>query len=123
MMTTLKLNLGQHMIVSPCKIAFAPPSSVTVSLTHQHSSVHSSSSPSLILRHNGRRVRSHSHSFPESDDQVEDLRVPDHWLDPTMAFKILKQTDLGEILLKMARELEIINYKESFYGAFSSLIS
>lgn len=34
-----------------------------------------------------------------------------------------KQTDLGEILLKMARELEIINYKESFYGAFSSLIS
>ncbi|KAL3029870.1 hypothetical protein AAZX31_03G188600 [Glycine max] len=168
-MTTLKLNLGQHMIVSPCKIAFAPPSSVTVSLTHQHSSVHSSSSPSLILRHNGRRVRSHSHSFPESDDQVEDLRVPDHWLDPTMAFKILesewlrvtlhkwlddeycpeetnveisrvvikfyivansyynsllqKQTDLGEILLKMARELEIINYKESFYGAFSSLIS
>ncbi|KAG5044024.1 hypothetical protein JHK87_007939 [Glycine soja] len=87
------------------------------------SSVPSSSSPSLILRHNGRRVRSHSHPFPESDDQVEDLRVPDHWLDPTMAFKILKQTDLGEILLKMARELEIINYKESFYGAFSSLIS
>lgn len=31
-----------------------------------------------------------------------------------------KQTDLGEILLKMARELESINYKESFHGAFSS---
>ncbi|XP_059439199.1 uncharacterized protein LOC132171813 [Corylus avellana] len=31
-----------------------------------------------------------------------------------------KQTDLGEILLKMARELESISYQESFHGAFSS---
>ncbi|KAF4382898.1 hypothetical protein G4B88_021681 [Cannabis sativa] len=30
------------------------------------------------------------------------------------------QTDLGEILLKMARELETISYQESFHGAFSS---
>ncbi|KAG5086841.1 hypothetical protein JHK82_054238 [Glycine max] len=160
MMTTLKLNLGQHMIVSPRAtrtVAFAPPSSVTVSLTHQHASAPSSSS-SLILRHNGTRVRSHSQPFPESDDQVEDLRVPDNWLDPTIAFQesewlrvtlhkwlddeycpeetnveisrvaansfynslLQKQTDLGEILLKMARELESINYKESFHGAFSS---
>ncbi|KAK3003245.1 hypothetical protein RJ639_018187 [Escallonia herrerae] len=31
-----------------------------------------------------------------------------------------KQTELGEILLKMARELESISYQESFHGAFSS---
>ncbi|KAE8009609.1 hypothetical protein FH972_006037 [Carpinus fangiana] len=31
-----------------------------------------------------------------------------------------KQTDLGEILLKMAGELESISYQESFHGAFSS---
>lgn len=30
------------------------------------------------------------------------------------------QTDLGEILLKMAIQLESISYKESFHGAFSS---
>lgn len=31
-----------------------------------------------------------------------------------------KRTDLGEILLKMASELESISYQESFHGAFSS---
>jgi len=31
-----------------------------------------------------------------------------------------KTTDLGEILLRMARELETISYQESFHGAFSS---
>lgn len=31
-----------------------------------------------------------------------------------------KRTDLGDILLNMARELESISYKESFHGAFSS---
>ncbi|XVE73240.1 hypothetical protein DITRI_Ditri11bG0101300 [Diplodiscus trichospermus] len=31
-----------------------------------------------------------------------------------------KQTDIGEILLKMARQLESISYQESFHGAFSS---
>lgn len=31
-----------------------------------------------------------------------------------------KQTDLGDILLRMAMELETISYKESFHGAFSS---
>ncbi|KAI9180524.1 hypothetical protein LWI28_005716 [Acer negundo] len=31
-----------------------------------------------------------------------------------------KQRDLGEILLKMARELESISYQDSFHGAFSS---
>lgn len=31
-----------------------------------------------------------------------------------------KQTDLGDILLKMALELESISYQESFHGAFSS---
>ncbi|OMP06595.1 hypothetical protein COLO4_08032 [Corchorus olitorius] len=31
-----------------------------------------------------------------------------------------KETDIGEILLKMARELEFISYQESFHGAFSS---
>ncbi|KAG8663464.1 uncharacterized protein LOC110612142 isoform X2 [Manihot esculenta] len=31
-----------------------------------------------------------------------------------------KRTDLGEILLKMVRELQSISYQESFHGAFSS---
>ncbi|KAI4319434.1 hypothetical protein MLD38_033031 [Melastoma candidum] len=31
-----------------------------------------------------------------------------------------KQYDLGEILLRMARDLETISYRESFHGAFSS---
>ncbi|KAJ9547571.1 hypothetical protein OSB04_020114 [Centaurea solstitialis] len=30
------------------------------------------------------------------------------------------QTDLGDILLRMAMELESVSYKESFHGAFSS---
>ncbi|GMY16510.1 hypothetical protein FCV25MIE_11749 [Fagus crenata] len=92
------------------------------------------------------------------DAQVQDLRVPDHWLVPSKALEesewlrvtlhkwlddeycpeetnveiskvaansyykslLEKQTDLGEILLKMARELESISYQESFHGAFSS---
>lgn len=33
---------------------------------------------------------------------------------------LAKQTDLGEILLKIARELESISYQDSFHGAFSS---
>ena len=31
-----------------------------------------------------------------------------------------KRTDLGDILLKMAKELESISYQDSFHGAFSS---
>ncbi|VFQ59644.1 unnamed protein product [Cuscuta campestris] len=31
-----------------------------------------------------------------------------------------KQMEIGEILLKMAKDLESISYKESFHGAFSS---
>ncbi|KAL9332211.1 hypothetical protein ACSQ67_001821 [Phaseolus vulgaris] len=158
MMTTLKLNLGQHMIVSPlipCTLAFTP-SSIAVTLTNQNAS--SSLTLCYTPTHLLTRVRSHSHPFPESNDQVEDLRVPDHWLDPNISLQesewlrvtlhkwlddeycpeetnveisrvaansyynslLQKQTDLGEILLKMARELESINYKESFHGAFSS---
>ena len=33
---------------------------------------------------------------------------------------IENQTELGDILLRMAMELESISYKESFHGAFSS---
>ncbi|KAJ1390709.1 hypothetical protein SESBI_37306 [Sesbania bispinosa] len=159
MVTTLKSNLGQPMIVCTRIIASAP-SSVTVtpySLTHHHAS---SSSPILrhTCTHSPTLVRSHSDISPEPDEQVEDLRVPDHWLVPTVALQesewlrvtlhkwlddeycpeetnveisrvaansyynslLQKQTDLGEILLKMARELESISYKESFHGAFSS---
>ncbi|XP_054803847.1 uncharacterized protein LOC129307022 [Prosopis cineraria] len=107
-------------------------------------------------------LRSHSAPLPlnEDDDgaQLQDLRVPPHWLLPPTAFQesewlrvtlhkwlddeycpeetnveiskvaaqsyykslLEKQTDLGEILLKMARELESISYQESFHGAFSS---
>ncbi|KAL2345366.1 hypothetical protein Fmac_006651 [Flemingia macrophylla] len=158
MMTTLNLNLGQPMIVSPSftrTIAFAQ-STITVTPTHQHAS----SSLSLCDSHTyaSTRVRSYSHPFPEFNDQVEDLTVPDNWLDPTMALQesewlrvtlhkwlddeycpeetnveisrvaansyysslLQKQTDLGGILLKMALELESINYNESFHGAFSS---
>ncbi|KAA8543168.1 hypothetical protein F0562_021337 [Nyssa sinensis] len=108
--------------------------------------------------------RSYSDSNPQSDGeedlegQVQDLRVPDHWLDPSKALEesewlretlhkwlddeycpeatnveiskvaarsyynslLEMQTDLGEILLKMAGELESISYQESFHGAFSS---
>ncbi|KAI4341712.1 hypothetical protein MLD38_026403 [Melastoma candidum] len=31
-----------------------------------------------------------------------------------------KRSDLGEVLLMMARDLETISYRESFHGAFSS---
>lgn len=31
-----------------------------------------------------------------------------------------KRTDIGEILLNMAKDLESISYQESFHGAFSS---
>ncbi|KAK7337385.1 hypothetical protein VNO77_17955 [Canavalia gladiata] len=156
MMTTLKSNLVVHMIVSSCvtrAIAFAP-SSVTVFLTHRY--------PSSILcrprTHYPILVRSSSDPFPESNDQVEELRVPDHWLDPNTALQesewlkvtlhkwlddeycpeetnveiskvaansyynslLQKQTDLGEILLNMARQLHSISYKESFHGPFSA---
>ncbi|CAJ1879951.1 unnamed protein product [Sphenostylis stenocarpa] len=160
MMTTLKLNLGQHMIVSPLitrTVAFTP-SSIAATLTHQQAASSSSLFLCNISTPLPTRVRSHSYPLPESNDQVEDLRVPDHWLDPTISLQesewlrvtlhkwlddeycpeetnveisrvaansyynslLQKQTDLGEILLKMARELESINYKESFHGAFSS---
>ncbi|XP_050236824.1 uncharacterized protein LOC126686686 isoform X2 [Mercurialis annua] len=33
---------------------------------------------------------------------------------------VMKRTELGEILLLMARDLESISYQESFHGAFSS---
>ncbi|KAJ0581845.1 hypothetical protein HanHA300_Chr04g0145751 [Helianthus annuus] len=33
---------------------------------------------------------------------------------------IENQTDLGDILLRMAMDLETISYQESFHGAFSS---
>ncbi|KAF9607440.1 hypothetical protein IFM89_035578 [Coptis chinensis] len=33
---------------------------------------------------------------------------------------VVKRSDLGEILLKIARDLESISYQESFHGAFSS---
>ncbi|GMP91220.1 hypothetical protein CsSME_00042004 [Camellia sinensis var. sinensis] len=109
------------------------------------------------------RYQSYSSNEEEEEDSqeglVQDLRVPEHWLDPSKAlgpeskwlrvtlhkwlddeycpeptnvdiscvaacsyYKSLveRQTDLGEILLKMARELESISYQESFHGAFSS---
>ncbi|KAK9280847.1 hypothetical protein L1049_003737 [Liquidambar formosana] len=104
---------------------------------------------------------SNPQNFEEEDDpqtQVQDLRVPDHWVVPSKALEesewlkttlhkwlddeycpeatnieisevaaqsyyqslLEKRTDLGEILLKMARELQSISYQESFHGAFSS---
>lgn len=108
---------------------------------------------------------SQSHSSSSSTDEeeeeeglVQDLRVPEQWLEPSKALEesewlrvnlhkwlddeycpeptnveisnvaacsfyeslVQRQTDLSEILLKMARELESISYQESFHGAFSS---
>ncbi|MED6158906.1 hypothetical protein PIB30_037367 [Stylosanthes scabra] len=156
-MTTLKLNSGQPMILFPNVTRFISFSPSNLILSHHHPPL---SLPTLhhIHTHSPTLVRSYSHPIPESDDQVEDLRVPDHWLDPTMALQesewlrvtlhkwlddeycpeetnveisrvaaqsyynslLQKQTDLGEILLKMAIQLESISYKESFHGAFSS---
>lgn len=94
----------------------------------------------------------------EIEGSVEEVRVPDAWLDSAKALEesewlrvtlhkwlddeycpeptnvdisnvaarcyynslTEKQTDLGDILLRMAIELETISYKESFHGAFSS---
>ncbi|KAL7083016.1 hypothetical protein ACP275_14G136500 [Erythranthe tilingii] len=92
------------------------------------------------------------------EDSVQELTVPSHWLEPSIAtqesewlrvtlhkwlddeycpeptnieiskiaadsfYKSLmeKRADLGDILIKMAVELESISYQESFHGAFSS---
>lgn len=104
MTTTLKLNLGHPMILCPrftCLIAFAPSSITVTTLTHQHASS-SSSSPNLrrTHTHSPTLVRSHnSHPFQEPNDQVEDLRVPDHWLIPTTALQVLSfQSQIGIIL-------------------------
>lgn len=89
---------------------------------------------------------------------MQELQVPEAWLDPSKAhaesewlrrslhkwldeeycpeptnFEISrlaalsyyeslasKETDLGEILLKMARRLETISFQESFHGPYSS---
>ncbi|XP_028804175.1 uncharacterized protein LOC114759215 isoform X2 [Neltuma alba] len=123
-------------------------------------SIRPPSPSSLTLLRSQSSPRSHQlPQNPDDDDaQLEDLRVPLHWLLPPNAFQesewlrvtlhkwlddeycpeetnveiskvaaqsyykslLEKQTDLGEILLKMARELESISYQESFHGAFSS---
>ncbi|KAL2507703.1 hypothetical protein Fot_31350 [Forsythia ovata] len=99
-----------------------------------------------------------SNGIEDPQNSLEDLRVPNHWCDPSKALEesewlrvtlhkwlddeycpeptnveisnvaansfykslVEKQTDVGEILLKMALELESISYQESFHGAFSS---
>ncbi|XP_022869077.1 uncharacterized protein LOC111388556 [Olea europaea var. sylvestris] len=85
------------------------------------------------------RVPNHWCDPSKASEESEWLRVTLHkWLDDeycpeptnveisniaaTTYYKSLveKQTDLGEILLKMAVELESISYQESFHGAFSS---
>ncbi|KAK7259454.1 hypothetical protein RIF29_25062 [Crotalaria pallida] len=162
--TTSKLNLGEPLILYPrprlISIIQFPTSSsttaVTLSSSFSSSSIlydaHTHYSPTHAL------VRSHPYPFDDQPEQVEDLRVPDHWLVPSTALQesewlrvslhkwlddeycpedtnveisrvaaksyynslLQKQTDLGDILLNMARELESISYKESFHGAFSS---
>ncbi|XP_057722556.1 uncharacterized protein LOC130936498 [Arachis stenosperma] len=156
-MTTLKPNSGQFMILFSNVTRFISFSPSYLTLSHQHPlpflpTFHRTHIQSPTL------VKSYSHPIPDSDDQVEDLCIPDHWLEPTMALQesewlritlhkwlddeycpeetnveisriaaqsyynslLQKQTDLGEILLKMALQLESISYKESFHGAFSS---
>ncbi|KAI3460842.1 hypothetical protein Pfo_017505 [Paulownia fortunei] len=85
------------------------------------------------------RVPSHWLEPSKASEESEWLRVTLHkWLDDEYCpevtnieiskvaaesfYKSLveKRSDLGEILLKMAVELESISYQESFHGAFSS---
>ncbi|KAL8513478.1 hypothetical protein ACS0TY_012803 [Phlomoides rotata] len=85
------------------------------------------------------RVPSHWLEPSKAIEESEWLRVTLHkWLDDEYCpeatnveiskiaaysfYKSLKEkrVDLGEILLKMASELESISYQESFHGAFSS---
>ncbi|XP_009587780.1 uncharacterized protein [Nicotiana tomentosiformis] len=96
--------------------------------------------------------------YGSSEQLIEDLRVPQQWLEPSKALEesewlrtalnkwlddeycpeetnveiskvaansfyrslLENKTDIGEILLKMAGDLESISYQESFHGAFSS---
>ncbi|RVW55012.1 hypothetical protein CK203_093112 [Vitis vinifera] len=140
-------------------------SALTIGTSALNFEVNSQPTPPLKGHLRNRSVpRSQSSSDPQSYEEgdeetlVQDLRVPDHWLNPSKALEesewlrvtlhkwlddeycpeatnieisrvaansyyrslVEKQTDLGEILLKMARELESISYQESFHGAFSS---
>ncbi|GJV89337.1 hypothetical protein Tco_1533275 [Tanacetum coccineum] len=74
-----------------------------------------------------------SNSEDEVEGTVEEVMIPKEWMNPSKAaesmflkarsyYKSLteNQTDLGDILLRMAMELETISFKESFHGAFSS---
>ncbi|XP_016501558.1 uncharacterized protein LOC107819892 [Nicotiana tabacum] len=99
-----------------------------------------------------------SGEYGGSEQLIEDLRVPQQWLEPSKALQesewlrtalkkwlddeycpeetnveiskvaansfyrslLENKTDIGEILLKMAGDLESISYQESFHGAFSS---
>ncbi|XP_015077288.1 uncharacterized protein LOC107021194 isoform X1 [Solanum pennellii] len=94
----------------------------------------------------------------DSEQLIEDLRVPQQWLQPSKALEesewlqtalnkwlddeycpeetnieiskiaansfyrslLENKSDIGEILLTMAGDLESISYQESFHGAFSS---
>ncbi|XP_048138655.1 uncharacterized protein LOC115742430 [Rhodamnia argentea] len=85
------------------------------------------------------RIPNHWLLAPKALEESEWLRVSLHkWLDDEYCpeetnvqiskvaassyYRSLleKQTDLGDILLNMARELDSISYKDSFHGAFSS---
>ncbi|XP_052107301.1 uncharacterized protein LOC107492529 isoform X2 [Arachis duranensis] len=85
-MTTLKLNSGQFMILFSNVTRFISFSPSYLTLSHQHplpflSTFHRTHIQSPTL------VKSYSHPIPDSDDQVEDLCIPDHWLEPTMALQ------------------------------------
>ncbi|XP_031373377.1 uncharacterized protein LOC116188273 [Punica granatum] len=62
------------------------------------------------------------HKWLDDEYCPEETNVEVSKVAATSYYKSLleKRTDLGEILLKMAKELESISYQDSFHGAFSS---
>ncbi|KAK9137017.1 hypothetical protein Sjap_007611 [Stephania japonica] len=141
-----------------CSASLSKPTTISTNVVPCHISSRALCPPKRPIRLPFSSSSPQSSNQEENGDYVEDLCVPDHWLDPSKALQesewlrvtllkwlddeycpeetnieiskvaarsfyeslMAKQSDLGEILLKMARDLESISYQESFHGAFSS---
>ncbi|GMH20478.1 hypothetical protein Nepgr_022319 [Nepenthes gracilis] len=78
-------------------------------------------SPSKALEEsNWLRVALHKWLDDEYCPEATNVEISKVAADSYYRSLLQKSTDLGEILLQMARELESISYQESFHGAFSS---
>ncbi|XP_047324799.1 uncharacterized protein LOC124928602 [Impatiens glandulifera] len=147
-------------------LSFAPPSFVFFPVSIRPSSLgHLAAAADQIQRQrqyspsDQENVPQDGHEYEYEHSQVESLKVPDYWSQPSKAMEesewlrvnlqkwldeeycpeetnvliskvaagsfynslLNKQSDLGEILLKLATDLESsVSYQESFHGAFSS---